>query len=119
MKAIKVDSACNGLEGFQKAVSFMPDIILLDIMMPERNGLELCQDLRHDERFNNTLIAFLTARNEDYNQILGLEQGGDDYITKPIRPKVLISRVKALLRRSKNLQDSEVDQAALFGDLEN
>jgi two-component system alkaline phosphatase synthesis response regulator PhoP len=76
-----------------------PDLILLDVMMPEMDGIEVCDQLKANEAYNSILICFLTARNEDYSQIAGLEAGGDDYVSKPIKPKVLISRINALLRR--------------------
>ena len=94
--------ATNGREAINQAVKKNPDLIILDIMMPELDGVEVCRELRSMPVFQNTIIAFLTARNEDYSQIAGFEVGGDDYITKPIRPRVLLSRIKALLRRSKS-----------------
>lgn len=95
----QVMTAKDGKEALEKAISFKPELIILDIMMPEFDGVEVCRQLRAQPEFDDVLIAFLTARNEDYSQIAGLEVGGDDYITKPIRPRVLISRIKALLRR--------------------
>ena len=94
-----VETANNGREGVEKALISIPDLILLDVMMPEMDGIETCHLLRENEDLNKTIIAFLTARSEDYSQIAGLDAGADDYITKPIKPKVLISRVKALMRR--------------------
>ena len=82
-----------------KAVTFNPDIILLDIMMPEIDGMELCEEIRNTEVLKYVIITFLTARSEDYSQIAAYEAGADDYITKPIKPKVLISKIKALLKR--------------------
>mgnify|MGYP001365511079 FL=1 len=78
---------------------FMPHLIVLDVMMPGMDGIETCEQIRLNPKFNNILITFLTARSEDYSQVAGLEAGADDYINKPIKPKVLVSRVKALLRR--------------------
>lgn len=92
-------SASNGEEGIEIAEREKPDLIVLDIMMPEMDGVEVCRVLRGKKDFKNTLIAFLTAREEDYSQIAALDVGGDDYITKPIRPRVLASRIKALFRR--------------------
>jgi len=109
-----VETASNGAEGLERARSFSPDLILLDVMMPEIDGMEVCRTLRQEEKFGNTLIAFLTARSEDYSQIAGFDAGADDYITKPIRPRVLVSRVKGLLRRSKVAEDSHSKD---FGDL--
>lgn len=93
-------TASNGTEALEAAKSFAPDLILLDIMMPEMDGVEVCFQLREEEQFKDTVIAFLTARSEDFTQISALEAGGDDFIVKPIKPNVLKSRVKALLRRN-------------------
>lgn len=95
----EVSTARNGVEAIEVAKRVRPHLILLDIMMPEMDGVEVCRELRSMEQFDNTIIAFLTARSEDYSQIVSLDVGGDDYITKPIRPRVLISRIAALLRR--------------------
>jgi len=94
-----VSIANNGIKGLLIAESENPDLIILDIMMPEMDGVEVCRQLRAKANFDDTLITFLTARGEDYSQIAAFDVGGDDYITKPIRPRVLISRIKALLRR--------------------
>ncbi len=94
-----VHTAQNGNEAIEKAKSLLPNLILLDVMMPEMDGIETCEELRKHSSLNNTVIAFLTARSEDYSQIAGFEAGADDYISKPIKPKVLVSRVKALLKR--------------------
>lgn len=98
-EGFEVHQAANGLEALQTAKDVQPHLILLDIMMPEMDGVEVCRELRALPEFENTIIAFLTARSEDYSQIVGFEVGGDDYINKPIRPRVLISRINALLRR--------------------
>ncbi len=98
-EGFKVYTASSGMEALQKAKEIDPHLILLDIMMPGMDGIEVCKELRAIPEFEETIIAFLTARSEDYSQIVGFEVGGDDYITKPIRPRVLISRVHALLRR--------------------
>ena len=89
----------NGLKCLEAVASEKPDLILLDVMMPEMDGIEVCEQLKANEAYNSILICFLTARNEDYSQIAGLDAGGDDYVSKPIKPKVLISRINALLRR--------------------
>lgn len=94
-----VEAAANGKEAISKAVSFKPHLILLDVMMPGMDGMEACDELRKIPELQKTLIAFLTARGEDYSQIAGFEAGADDYITKPVKPKVLLSRIKALLKR--------------------
>lgn len=98
-EGFEVTTATNGLDAIKKAKEIQPHLILLDIMMPGMDGIEVCKELREIPALEETIIAFLTARAEDYSQIVGFEVGGDDYITKPIRPRVLISRVHALLRR--------------------
>lgn len=113
----QVITAGNGREGIEKAVVERPDLIVLDIMMPEMDGIEVCRLLREKPEFKNTLITFLTARSEEYTQIAALDYGGDDYIAKPIKPGVLISRIKALLRRSaKSNADSESSNTINLGD---
>ncbi|MDA3867986.1 MAG: response regulator transcription factor [Salinivirgaceae bacterium] len=104
-----VSTASNGKEAIQKAMETKPHLILLDVMMPEMDGIETCFNIREIDELNSTIIAFLTARNEDYSQIAGFEAGGDDYIAKPIKPKVLISRVKALLKRYRNHSEEPLD----------
>ena len=99
-EGFNVFQARTGLEAIETAKQQVPDLILLDIMLPEMDGIETCEEIRKLPSLSHTTIAFLTARGEDYSQIAGFEAGGDDYITKPIKPKVLISRIKALLKRS-------------------
>lgn len=99
-EGFEVYSASNGLEGISIAESKRPDLILLDVMMPEMDGIEVCQILRNKEVTSRIKICFLTARNEDYSQIAGFDAGADDYVSKPIKPKVLVSRLRAILRRS-------------------
>lgn len=96
----QVETASNGVEAIEIASDWHPDLILLDVMMPEMDGMETCMQIRDHAKLENTIIAFLTARAEDYSQIAGFDAGADDYITKPIKPRVLLSRIKALLRRS-------------------
>ncbi len=96
----KVYTAQNGIEAIKVAEKTLPDLIILDVMMPEMDGIAACEEIRRIPSLQHTIIAFLTARGEDYSQIAGFEAGADDYITKPIRPKVLVSRVKALLKRT-------------------
>ena len=116
-EGFEVATASNGEQGLKLARKLRPDLIVLDIMMPIMDGVEVCRQLRADTDFDNTVITFLTAREEDYSQIAALDIGGDDYITKPIRPRVLISRVKALLRRNAR-QEEEVASVIAIGDLE-
>jgi two-component system, OmpR family, alkaline phosphatase synthesis response regulator PhoP len=96
----KVFTAQNGAEAIKVAEKVLPDLIILDVMMPEMDGIAACEEIRRIPALQQSIIAFLTARGEDYSQIAGFEAGADDYITKPIRPKVLVSRVKALLKRT-------------------
>ena len=96
----KTMKASNGKEALKVAKDFLPDLVLLDLMMPEMDGIETCIEFREDKLLKDTLIAILTARAEDYSQIAGLNAGADDYIYKPIKPRVLLSRIKALLRRT-------------------
>lgn len=95
-----VRTSQNGADALAKAVEDVPDLVVLDVMMPEMSGIEVCAAMRADERLKDVLIMFLTALDEEITQIKGLEAGGDDYITKPVSPRVLLSRIKALLRRS-------------------
>jgi two-component system alkaline phosphatase synthesis response regulator PhoP len=94
-----VFSATNGNDALKKAISEIPHLIILDVMMPGMDGIATCEAIRQEPSLKNTLIIFLTARGEDYSQIAGFDAGADDYVTKPIKPKLLISRVNALLRR--------------------
>ena len=97
----KVISAVNGKEALKLADEHLPQLIILDLMMPVMDGIETCERLRMDKKFNNSLIMFLSARGEDYSQVAAFESGADDYVTKPIKPRILNSKVKALLRRFK------------------
>ena len=109
----EVEIANNGLIGIEIAKTFKPDLILLDVMMPQMDGIEVCETIRSLKGLESTLICFLTARGEDYSQIAGLDAGADDYISKPVKPKVLISRINALLRRKIPVQknvDYELNQ---------
>lgn len=111
----KVLTAENGAEAVKIAKKKKPHLIILDVMMPEMDGMEACEKIRKIPELDDTVITFLTARGEDYSQVAGFEAGADDYITKPIKPKVLISKVKALLRRFKDSSD-DTDKVNL-GDL--
>ncbi|MDA3815880.1 MAG: response regulator transcription factor [Prolixibacteraceae bacterium] len=103
----KVYTAQNGKDAIKIAEKKEPDLIILDVMMPEMDGIVTCEELRKKPKLKSTVIAFLTARGEDYSQIAGFEAGADDYITKPIRPKVLLSRVRALMKRSQLIEENE------------
>ena len=97
-------TAKNGDEGIKKAKKNIPNLIILDVMMPEMDGMEVCEILRANETTKDIKICFLTARSEDYSQIAGFDAGADDYVTKPVKPKVLSSRIKAILRRKSHTQ---------------
>jgi two-component system alkaline phosphatase synthesis response regulator PhoP len=112
----KVHTASSGRSGVSKAREVKPDLILLDVMMPEMDGIEACDHIRRLPGLEHTIIAFLTARGEDYSQVAGFEAGADDYITKPVKPKVLMSRIKALLRR-RPMPEQEVPGKIEFEDL--
>lgn len=98
-EGFEVEKATDGISALKKAKKFIPDLIILDVMMPNMDGMETCEKLREITDLNDVIITFFTARSEDYSQIAGLDAGADDYISKPIRPKVLVSKVKSLLRR--------------------
>jgi two-component system alkaline phosphatase synthesis response regulator PhoP len=112
----EVFTAKNGAEGVVKAKKKKPHLIILDVMMPEMDGIEACEIIRRTDGLEDTLITFLTARGEDYSQMAGFDAGADDYITKPIKPKVLVSKVKALLRRLKN-EEQEVEDIFKVGEI--
>jgi two-component system, OmpR family, alkaline phosphatase synthesis response regulator PhoP len=95
----QVVTAKNGKEAIKKALESLPTLIIMDVMMPEMDGMEACEIIRKTPELQNVLIVFLTARGEDYSQIAGFEAGADDYIAKPIKPKLLVSKVKSILRR--------------------
>jgi two-component system alkaline phosphatase synthesis response regulator PhoP len=102
-----VETAENGIEAIAKAKMIRPQLIIMDVMMPKMDGIEACEKIRGITELSDTVITFLTARGEDYSQMAGFEAGADDYITKPIKPKVLVSKVKALLRRFKEEEEDE------------
>lgn len=102
-----VETAENGLEAIAQAKKLKPQLIIMDVMMPKMDGIEACEKIRNIPELSETVITFLTARGEDYSQMAGFEAGADDYITKPIKPKVLVSKVKALLRRFKEVEGDE------------
>ncbi len=111
-----IHTASTGIEGIKSARKHQPDLILLDIMLPEMDGIEVCEEVRKIPALSRTTIAFLTARGEDYSQIAGFEAGGDDYITKPIKIKVLTSRIRALLKRSHLYQNEKWDLVSNISD---
>ena len=96
-----VDTCNNGKSALKKVSSFNPDLVILDVMMPEMDGIEVCEKIREKQRYDDILILFLTARSEDYSELAGFSAGADDYITKPIKPKLLVSRVNAILKRKR------------------
>ena len=98
-----VSTSLNGRDALNCIDDFKPNLIIIDVMMPGMDGIETCETIRANSKYDNILIAFLTARSEDYSQVAGLEAGADDYIKKPVKPKILVSRVKALLRRKGTL----------------
>ena len=108
----QVFTANNGKEAILQAEKHQPHLIILDVMMPVMDGIETCEILRNNPKFTETIITFFTARGEDYSQFAGFNAGADDYITKPIKPKLLVSKVKALLRRS-NITKNESDEITL------
>lgn len=110
----QVFTALNGKDAVAIAKKEIPHLVILDVMMPDMDGIETCRELREAEDLKNVLIAFLTARNEDYSQIAGFEVGADDYINKPIKPRVLLSRIKAILRRSA-AADASADKVDVGG----
>lgn len=105
----QIFTAENGVEAIEVAKKQIPHLIILDVMMPEMDGIEACEKMRNIPELSETMITFLTARGEDYSQVAGFEAGADDYITKPIKPKVLVSKVKALLRRFKEPEKVETN----------
>ncbi len=107
-EGFEVFTCGNGKDAILMAQKERPQIIILDVMMPDLDGIETCRVIRETPELKDVLIAFLTARNEDYSQIAGFDAGADDYINKPIKPRVLVSRIKAILRRQGNIGDEEV-----------
>lgn len=107
--------ANNGKEAITIAKKEHPNLIILDVMMPDMDGIETCREIRSIAGLKNVMVAFLTARNEDYSQIAGFDVGADDYITKPIKPRVLLSRIAALLRRSTNQEEDIADKLNVGG----
>jgi two-component system alkaline phosphatase synthesis response regulator PhoP len=113
-----VKTAKNGIEAIELGKSFLPNLIILDIMMPGKTGIEVCEELRAIPSFKDTLIIFLTAMNDDFTEVKGLESGADDYLAKPIRTKVLLSKVQSLFRRLPKLENNNSNFNDLFIDRE-
>jgi two-component system alkaline phosphatase synthesis response regulator PhoP len=113
----QVYTASNGLEGVAEAKRVLPDLIILDIMMPKMDGIEACRILRTMNEFKNTFMVFLTARSEEYSEIAGFNVGADDYIAKPIKPRALTSRINAILRRNSHSEEAEIKNSVEIGDL--
>jgi two-component system alkaline phosphatase synthesis response regulator PhoP len=113
----QVYTASNGLEGVAEAKRVLPDLIILDIMMPKMDGIEACRILRTMNEFKNTFMVFLTARSEEYSEIAGFNVGADDYIAKPIKPRALTSRINAILRRNSHSEEPEIKNSVEIGDL--
>lgn len=111
----QIITASNGREAVAKAKKELPHLIIMDVMMPEMDGMEACENIRKIPELSNVIITFLTARNEDYSQVAGLDAGADDYISKTIKPKLLVSKVKALLRRFKDDSQQDVDTLTVRG----
>jgi len=109
----QVHTANNGINGLKKAIEIIPHLIILDVMMPEMDGIETCREIKQIPQLENTIIVFLTARGEDYSQIAGFDAGADDYVTKPVKPRLLVSRIKALLRRHRSENEPTSNQLDL------
>ena len=112
-----ISTASNGLEAVKKAKKHQPHLIIMDVMMPEMDGIEACEKIRTLPELKDTVITFLTARGEDYSQVAGFEAGADDYITKPIKPKVLVSKIKSLLRRLNDTSSKVNSEVINIGEL--
>lgn len=111
-----VSTASDGKSAIEMAYNISPNLIIMDVMMPNMDGIEACEKLRSDEKFNDTIIMFLTARGEDYSHVAAYDAGADDYVTKPVKPKVLVSKVKGLLRRLKKVIAQDINEI-VFDDI--
>ena len=111
-----VSTAADGKTAIKIAYNISPNLIIMDIMMPKMDGIEACEKLRSDQKFNDTIIMFLTARGEDYSHVAAYDAGADDYVTKPVKPKVLVSKVKGLLRRLKKVIAKDINEI-VFDDI--
>lgn len=114
----QISTASNGKEAVKQAIKVKPHLIIMDVMMPEMDGMEACEQIREIPELKDVIITFLTARNEDYSQVAGFEVGADDYIAKPIKPKLLVSKVKGLLRRLKEDEENTDSTSILVGNLQ-
>ena len=114
----QIITASNGKEAIAKAKKEHPQLIIMDVMMPEMDGMEACENIRKIPELQDTIITFLTARSEDYSQVAGFDAGADDYIAKPIKPKVLVSKVQALLRRLKGVEGVSNSTTLNVGNIE-
>ena len=112
----KITTAADGKSAIKIAYNIIPNLIIMDIMMPSMDGIQACEKLRSDEKFNDTIIMFLTARGEDYSHVAAYDAGADDYVTKPVKPKVLVSKVKGLLRRLKKVIAKDINEI-VFDDI--
>ena len=111
-----VSTAADGKSAIEMAYNISPNLIIMDVMMPNMDGIEACEKLRSDDKFNDTIIMFLTARGEDYSHVAAYDAGADDYVTKPVKPKVLVSKVKGLLRRLKKVIAKDINEI-IFDDI--
>jgi len=111
-----VSTAADGKSAIEMAYNIRPNLIIMDVMMPNMDGIEACEKLRSDEKFNDTIIMFLTARGEDYSHVAAYDAGADDYVTKPVKPKVLVSKVKGLLRRLEKVIAKDINEI-VFDDI--
>ena len=111
-----VSTAADGKSAIEMAYNISPNLIIMDVMMPNMDGIEACEKLRSDDKFNDTIIMFLTARGEDYSHVAAYDAGADDYVTKPVKPKVLVSKVKGLLRRLKKAIAKDINEI-VFDDI--
>ena len=111
-----VSTAADGKSAIEMAYNTSPNLIIMDVMMPNMDGIEACEKLRSDDKFNDTIIMFLTARGEDYSHVAAYDAGADDYVTKPVKPKVLVSKVKGLLRRLKKVIAKDINEI-VFDDI--
>jgi len=111
-----VTTAADGKSAIKIALNIIPNLIIMDVMMPKMDGIEACETLRSNEKFNDTIIMFLTARGEDYSHVAAYDAGADDYVTKPVKPKLLVSKVKGLLRRLQKVIAKDINEI-VFDDI--